>query len=110
MQITNMLISHVENMVSPRTGSSVANQFIIIEKGEGWNGNFIKRETFQSYKSIIAVETRWQDHTEIVLDETYWNYSVTTLKYLKQFLGTNYSKKEIEDRIKDGTYKLGNLN
>lgn len=103
-----MLISHVSNMESPRTGSPVANQFIIHEKGEGWNGNFIRRETFQSYKSIIAVKTVWADKTEIVLDETYWDYSVTTGKYRNAFLGEN--KAETLKKIKSGEYKLEDLN
>lgn len=112
-----MLISKVSNMESPRTGKPVANQFIIHEKGEGWNGNFIKRETFQSYDSVIAVVTTWRYEdvkdiggktTEIVLDETYWNYSRTTSKYRNAFLGE--TTKETEAKIKSGEYKLEDLN
>lgn len=100
----------VNNMLSPRTGNPVANQFIITEEGHGALGNFIKRETFQSYKSTIAIKTRWEDETRIELDETHWDYSVTTLKYLKEFLQTYDSKKEIEQKIASGLYKLANLN
>ena len=40
-------------------GVAVKNQFIIEEEGRGALGNFIKRTTFQSYDSIIAVKTVW---------------------------------------------------
>ena len=101
-----MLISKVTNMESSR-GNKVANQFIIFENG-GIGGNFIKRETFQSYDSIIAVRTVWEDETKITLDETYWNYSVTTGKYRNIFLGE--TKKETQAKIDSGVYKLANLN
>ena len=85
----------------------MANQYYITQKG-GILGNFIKREIFQSYKSVIAVKTVWQDRTDIELDGTYWNYSVTTGKYRNMFL--NETKKETEAKIKSGEYKLVNLN
>jgi hypothetical protein len=106
-----MLITKVENMTSPRTGTPVANQFIITENG-GIAGNFIKRETFQSYDSIIVVRTIWGEdngnEVRIELDETYWNYSVTTSKYRNDFLGE--TTQETKAKIKSGEYKLTNLN
>lgn len=101
------LIPGVQNMKSPRTGAKVANQFIMTQTG-GILGNFIKRETFQSYDSIIVVKTVWQDKTEIELDETYWNYSRTTSKYRNEFLGE--TTEETKKNIKSGLYKLVNLN
>lgn len=86
----------------------VPNQFVIYETGNGANGNFISRETFQSYNSIIAVITKWEDETRIELDETYWNYSKTTGKYRNLFL--NEDRKTTEKKIKNGEYKLTNLN
>lgn len=86
----------------------VPNQFLITEEGRGANGNFIKRETFQSYESIIAVVIQWKDRTDVELDERYWNYSRTTGKYRNQFLGED--RKETEKKIKEGEYKLVNLN
>ena len=80
-------------------GRSVANQFIIDTE----EGLF-----FQSYKSIVAFEPRSGEKT--VLDEKYWDYSRTTLKYLKLFLGVTDSKKELESKINSGEYKLANLN
>ena len=62
---------------------------------------------FYSYKSIIAIK---YDNGDVLLDSDYWDYSRTTLKYLKLFLGTNKSKKEIEKDIKTGVYKLARLN
>lgn len=99
MQIINMTSQH---------GNSVPNQFIITEEGRGALGNFIKRETFQSYQSIIAVRTVWPDGTRIVLDADAWDYSQTTGKYRNQFLGE--SKAETLKKIKSGVYKLEKLN
>jgi len=86
----------------------VKNQFLLTEKGEGWNGNFIKRETFQSYASVIAVRTVWSDRTDIELDATYWDYSTTTGKYRNMFLGED--KATTQKKINSGEYKLSNLN
>lgn len=86
----------------------VPNQFLITEEGRGALGNFIKRETFQSYESIIAVITTWKNRVDIVLDEHYWDYSRTTGKYRNQFLGEN--KKETQEKINSGEYNLANLN
>lgn len=97
----------VENMTSSN-GNKIPNQFIITEKGEGWNGNFIKKEVFQSYKSVIAEVITWPDREDVTLDENYWDYSRTTGKYRNNFLGE--SKKETEKKIKSGEYKLANLN
>lgn len=102
----------VSNMTSS-TGNKVANQFLITEKG-GIMGNFTSRETFQSYDSVIAIVTVWdppavkEQRIDVVLDEKYWDYSVTTGKYRNQFLGEN--KKATEAKIKSGEYKLENLN
>lgn len=107
----------VKNMTSNSSGREIANQFIISEEGHGANGNFIRRETFQSYDSIIAIKTIWprkaltlptMKEIDIVLDETYWNYSKTTGKYRNQFL--NEDKKETEKKIKSGEYRLEDLN
>ncbi len=97
----------IENMTSSR-GNKVANQFIITDEGRGALGNFIKRQLFQSYDSIIVNKTIWENETEITLDENTWDYSVTTGKYRNQFLGE--TKKETEAKIKSGEYKLANLN
>ena len=86
----------------------VKNQFIITEEGRGALGNFKTRETFQSYASVIAVKTEWNDRTDIKLDELYWDYSKTTGKYRNLFLGEG--RKETEAKIKSGEYTLINLN
>ncbi len=107
----------VENMQSER-GREVPNQFIISEEGRGANGNFIKKEVFQSYRSIIAERIYWRSEdikgiegvreVEIKLDEQYWNYSTTTGKYRNQFLGEGIE--ETRKKIASGEYKLANLN
>ena len=89
----------VENMTSSK-GNAVPNQFIITDKG---------KEYFQSYSSIIAVKGWTKDgKREVILDDYYWNYSRTTSKYRNDFLGENTDR--TRQKIKDGTYKLTNLN
>jgi len=82
----------VKNMESIN-GNDVPNQFII----EFDNGTI-----FQSYSSIIAIQ---------INGETYltskWEYSMTTMKYCKMFLGTN--AKETRQLIKSGSYKIAHL-
>ena len=97
----------VRNMQSPN-GNDVPNQFIIEEEGHGALGNFIIKQTFQSYSAIIAVRTIWPDMERVILDARYWNYSKTTGKYRNIFLGE--SKAETERKIAEGIYKLDNLN
>ena len=90
----------VSNMRSSK-GNDVPNQFTIqSELGT----------TFQSYKSIIAfIPVNVNPHyNKVTLDEYYYNYSRTTTKYLCQFL--DCTSKELHERIKNGTYKLANLN
>ena len=89
---------HVESLCSPRTGNPVANQFSV---------TIGKERYFQSYTTIIA---KIASNGEITLDTASWGYSQTTLKYLKEFLGIAYSKKDILNCIEKGIYKVANLN
>ena len=87
----------VQNMHSTRSGRPVANQFIIR----------VNRLTiFQSYTSIIAVTKGNMEN--ILLDEKFHNYSVTTSKYLYQFLGMK--RKGIDEMEKAGTLVYTDLN
>jgi hypothetical protein len=86
----------VENMKN-QNGNEVPNQFIITNE----NGD----QVFQSYKTTIALKTR---EGRVYLDENYWNYSRTTIRYRNIFL--NASTKEIKEKIKSGEYELVNLN
>ena len=98
----------VRNMESAK-GNATPRQFIIEDEGHGANGNFRLRQTFQSYDSVIATITEWQDgRRDVELDEKYWDYSVTTGKFRNIFLGEK--KAETEKKIKSGEYKLANLN
>lgn len=83
--------------ITNNNGNKVANQFIIDSKN---------KETFQSYDSIIAVRNKTTN--KITLDFYYWDYSVTTGKYRNQFLGEGIA--ETRKKIKNGIYKLKNLN
>jgi len=82
-------------MELPKVESMGNNQFLI--KGENYTA-------FQSYDSIIAIHTAEGTY----LDEFDWDYSKTTGKFRNMFLGE--SKKETERKIRDGKYKLTNLN
>lgn len=86
----------IKNMTG-RSGRAVPNQFILHDD----NGNVF----FQSYETVIA---KSDIVGRVTLDEYSWDYSVTTGKYRNLFLGE--TKKETERKIKDGTYKLDNLN
>ena len=98
----------ISNLTSP-SGNPVPNQFLITEYGNWASGNFVRRDTFQSYQSIIVIQTFWAwGETVTVLDEKYWDYSRTTGKYRNQFLWED--KKETEKKIKSWEYKLSNLN
>ena len=97
----------VSNMTSNK-GNEIPNQFIITDEGRGALGNFTKRETFQSYKSVIAIRTVWPDSTRIELDRNKWDSYKTTGKYRNLFLGE--TKKETEKKIKSGEYQLVDLN
>lgn len=64
----------VRNMVSPRTGNPVANQFTISDD---------HRMTFQSYNSMIVDIDFGKSIVTFGRD---WNYSTTTAKYRNEFL------------------------
>ena len=86
----------VQNMTSSN-GNKVPNQFIID------SGN---KTVFQSYTTIVAVN----ENGKITLDSNALEYSNTTLKYLKQFLNTNESKKSLYEKIESGFYQVEDLN
>lgn len=88
----------VMNMLSNRSGRSIANQFHIIDD----EGN----EFFQSYGSIIVKIDKKAGKT--ILDKHLWDYSVTTGKYRNQFLMEN--TEETKKKIKSGEYILDSLN
>lgn len=76
------------------------NQITVIQKNKIY---------FFSYNTLICIEIHKGLAKEYILDSFYWDYSRTTLKYLKQFMSINLSKKEIYDRIKQGMYKTKDL-
>jgi len=84
------------NVTKTENFNNVKNQFIITTK----DGIYL-----QSYNSIIAFKSK---DGKTYLDDYYWNYSKTTGKYRNMFL--RETKKETENKIKDGTYILTNLN
>ena len=89
-------IAKVENCKSTRSGKAIANQFIITLQ------NGIK--IFQSYESIICIKA----NGETYLDYECWNYSNTTSRYRKQFLGED--TRTTKNKIDQGKYILEYLN
>ena len=87
----------VSNMTSGN-GNKAANQFIITLPENV--------TVFQSYNTVIAQNR----NGKIVLDSNALDYSATTTKYLKQFLGTTESKKQLQDKIQSGFYQVEDLN
>ena len=88
----------VASLNSPFSGRPVENQ-VEVEAGG--------LDYFFSYGTLVAV----RQGGEIVLDETYWHCSVTTLKYLKVWLGfSGITKKDIKDGIKSGRFQTARLN
>ena len=87
----------VLNMTS-RNGNQVPNQFVITLPENV--------TVFQSHNTVIAQNR----NGKIVLDSKALDYSVTTIKYLKQFLGTTDSKKQLQDKIQSGFYQVEDLN
>ena len=87
MQVTQLINNN---------GNAAANQFVITTD----NGKY-----FQSYDTLIAFKPRCGS-TPVVTDA--WDYSNTTLKHLKLFLGTSESKRELQKRIKAGSIILDN--
>jgi len=82
--------ANIQNMSSVSSGRDVCNQFEIY---------FDNAKVFQSYSSIIAIRYKGT----IYLTDKY-DYSVTTMKYLKQFLG--HGIKETRELLESGSYKL----
>ena len=102
-------------------GNVVPNQIIIEDKKR-------KAVIFQSYGTTIAKiikktsryeefddkNLRFLSNKSIILDEKYWDYSRTTLKYLNKFI-TEYTfnttnTKEIRKLIKNDVIELSDLN
>jgi hypothetical protein len=84
-------------------GNKVPNQFEIVDTDNS--------TLFQSYDSMIAM-VRDSD-SRVYLDEYYWDYSVTTMKHLYNFLrqwGYDLNKKKVLQLIEDGVFTLTNLN
>jgi hypothetical protein len=95
-QKRNIKAVGVSPMYSKRSGRAVANQYkIYIDGGV----------LFQSYNVIIAAK---MNDGGVYLDANYWNYSRTTGKYRNQFL--NEYIEYTREQIKNGNYKLTNLN
>ena len=87
----------LQNMLS-QNGNKIPNQFIV---------TLPENVTiFQSYNTVIAQNR----NGTIVLDSKALDCSATTTKYLKQFLNTSDSKKQLQAKIEKGFYQVEDLN
>lgn len=69
----------------------------------------VTMDIFQSYdKTIVSIIKENSIIVRVLLDEHYWDYSISTGKYRNKFLGE--TKKETEQKIKSGEYVLTDLN
>lgn len=87
----------VHNIISKRSNRPVANQFILTTE---------KATYFQSYNTLIA---KVENNGKVTLASA-WDYSVTTSKYLYQFLKeyvghSDLNSKSVKKLIKDKTFK-----
>jgi len=94
--------------ITSNKGNKIANQFTI---HDDYNNKF-----FQSYNSIIIKIENYFDNSKpnkTYLDKNYWDYSVTTMKHLYNFLrqwGYDLNKKKVLELIEDGVFTITNLN
>ena len=96
----NIKVKNITNA----NGNKVPNQFEII--GD-------KFTIFQSYDSTIASVKQEEWRNKVYLDEFYWDYSITTLKHLYNFLGQwgyDLNKKKVLQLIEKGEFTLIDLN
>lgn len=84
-------------VVIDNNGKSKSNQFEIRTKTQ---------RVFVSYGTTIAVVDTKTNQT--YLSKDYWDYSVTTVRYLCGFLNVS-KKKVIQERIASGYYILADL-
>lgn len=110
MNVQNLKVS---NFKSPRSGNSVANQFLVSYREKRDDGQFNRVEVFQSYGSVIARVTTIPKvdgyvNRLVELDENTWDYSRTTGKYRNEFLGEGVA--ETRKKIESGEYSVVNLN
>lgn len=84
------MVNHIECMLTSG-GSYAPNQFIV---------NTTEGRYFVSYQSVIAFKPRGSSKVYIGSD---YDYSRTTMKYLKRFLG--HDIKETRKRLDTGAYE-----
>ena len=85
-----------------KSGRAVANQFVIKDDN---------RKVFQSYDSTIIEIDRELQKITVGRD---WDYSITTTRYLKQFLNEEmtWSSKEVEEfkkKLRKSQYSDDNI-
>lgn len=94
----------VRNLLSPRSGREVPNQFMIHCNGDVY---------FQSYDSVCACyHFNQEEGGYILILGYYWDYSRTTMKYFREWLDElgllsvkRMSTDEIRRAIKKGIIK-----
>lgn len=80
---------------------------LIKQNSTGNYREYVNDDGFRMLKSYDVVVAKYTNNG-VVLDEEYWNYSVTTSKHVGQFLGER--PYEIKKMVKNGIISLQNLN
>ena len=89
-----------EHIKGGKSGYSVPNQIVLTDETTG-------EKIFQSYGSKIAKVTK---DGKVTLDKTYWNYSPTTLRYLRRFLAEHASLgMDVKEAVKKGKVEMTTL-
>lgn len=86
----------VKNMVSARSGRTVANQFDIVSDNAGIIGEY----AFQSYGSLCASLKRTEEGLYKLTIYRDGFYSRTTAKYLRTWLNDHISPERVPDVLK----------
>ena len=86
----------VKNMISARSGRTVANQFDIVSDNAGVIGEY----AFQSYGSLCASLKRTENSLYRLTIYRDGFYSRTTAKYLRAWLNDHISTERVPDVLK----------
>lgn len=94
----------VKSMVSPRSGSPVANQFDIAHN----DGGIIKERSFQSYNSECARLERMENglYKLTIFHDSF--YSRTTAKYLRAWLMDNINPERVPNVLREAREAIKN--
>ena len=95
---------YVKNLVSPRSGRAVCNQFDIAHN----DGGIIKERSFQSYGSECARLERMENGLYKLTIYRDGFYSRTTAKYLRAWLNDHIKPERVPDVLREARTAISN--